>query len=143
AAQGPFSFSNIYLRSAEARLGSRHIMFYDPRPVAFGGFDALVLGTHLLFVTNHALLLAFRVRRRPVLYWGHGVERSDSALKARLARLATNYLAYTEGGASWLAAHGYPRDRIHVVRNTIDMEAQVASYNSAADQSEGDLRAEF
>ena len=41
-----------------------------------------------------------------------------------LARQADGYLAYTEGGAENLRRIGMPDEKVWVVRNTIDVEAQ-------------------
>jgi glycosyltransferase involved in cell wall biosynthesis len=126
AAPGPFSFPNIPVRHHEFGLASRTAIYQALGPVVRHGFDAIVLGTHLLFVSHHLAFAYAKVRRRPVLYWGHGHERAEPRLKCRLASLADGYLAYTSGGARWLEAHGVAADRITVVRNTIDVEDQVA-----------------
>jgi glycosyltransferase involved in cell wall biosynthesis len=126
AAAGPFSFPNIRVRHREFPLGGRTAIYQSLRPLVRRGFDGIVLGTHLLFVSNHLAFAYAKARRRPVLYWGHGHERAEPRLKCRLARFADGYLAYTSGGATWLRAHGVRADRITVVRNTIDVEDQIA-----------------
>src|SRR3546814_15276519 len=77
------------------------------------------------------------MRRKPVLLWGFGFHvkmgagfRSQApgtlalaagGFKNAIARAADGYLAYTGRGAEALAAIGLSRDRIWVVRNTIDI----------------------
>ncbi|HKP17781.1 MAG TPA: glycosyltransferase family 4 protein [Gaiellaceae bacterium] len=125
AADGPFAFPNIAVRHHELRLPRRTAIYQSLAPVLREGFDAVVLGTHLLFLSNHLAFAHFKARGRPVLYWGHGRELAEPGLKSRLARLADGYLAYTEGGAAWLARQGVPAEQITVVRNTLDMDEQI------------------
>jgi glycosyltransferase involved in cell wall biosynthesis len=124
AAAGPFRFPNLPVRHRELALPGRTAIYQSLGHVLRLPFDGVVLGTHLLFLSNHLAFAAFKARRRSVLYWGHGREQAEPRLKAWLARLADGYLAYTEGGAEWLASTGLPRARITVVRNTVDVEAQ-------------------
>ena len=61
-----------------------------------------------------------------VAFWGHGrtYTKSPSSLeettKDAVTRLGSWFFAYTEGGAAHVASQGFPRERITVVRNSID-----------------------
>src|SRR3954469_18893783 len=124
SADEPFAFAHLPLDTRDISVAGRSFTVLAARPVLRGGFDVLVLGTHLLLVTNHLLFLAFKARGRPVLYWGHGKERTQRTPKRWLAHRADHYLAYTSGGAQWVIEHGMPADRVTVVRNTLDMSEQ-------------------
>jgi glycosyltransferase involved in cell wall biosynthesis len=143
AAEGPFAFPNIAVRHRELHLRGRTAIYESLGPLLRHGFDGVVLGTHLLFLSRHVAFAYFKARRRPVLYWGHGHEQAEPRLKCRLARLADGYLAYTNGGASWLAGQGVPADRITVVRNTLDVEGQVELHSRLEAVDEARLRAEL
>jgi glycosyltransferase involved in cell wall biosynthesis len=75
------------------------------------------------------LLLARQPRRAKVALWGHGVRQAKRASRAerlferRVTRAAHWFFAYTEGGAERLARTGFPRERITIVQNTIDVES--------------------
>lgn len=64
-----------------------------------------------------------------VAVWGQGRTYSTaqgpvaSSLKQFLTRRAQWFFAYTEAGADYAAARGFPRTRISVLNNTIDEEA--------------------
>jgi glycosyltransferase involved in cell wall biosynthesis len=140
AAEEPFAFPTIEVRPRALRLPGRTAIYQPLGPLLRSGFDALVLGTHLLFLSNHVAFACMKARGRPVLYWGHGREQAETGLKSRLARLADGYLAYTEGGARWLASHGVPAERITVVGNTLDVEGETELQARLEDEDELALR---
>jgi glycosyltransferase involved in cell wall biosynthesis len=67
------------------------------------------------------------------------------AIKAagRLARLGDGYLAYTEKGRDHLLSIGMAEGQVQVVRNTIDVEEQIALAKAVAGTPEAVLKAEF
>jgi glycosyltransferase involved in cell wall biosynthesis len=83
-------------------------------------------------------MISGRVRDgRKVAFWGHGrtytkpVSRIEGAAKKVLTRQGSWFFVYTHGGAQYLARHGFPRDRITVVRNSIDTTALAEARRSA------------
>jgi glycosyltransferase involved in cell wall biosynthesis len=157
AAHGPFAFPNVFVNAREITIGRKSLV-YQPIVAAVqrGRYDAVVMGTHLQFISNHIILALSRAVHRPVLYWGHGSERAvgDGALsrhlaqlgvgvKRRLARLPDGYLVYTQGGADRLVTQGMSPERITVVPNTLDMDAQVRLHDELRLADEGALRREL
>jgi glycosyltransferase involved in cell wall biosynthesis len=143
----PLNFPNVRSRNLEIQLGGRTLV-YEPvmRRVLSGGFDAIVVGHEVKFVSSMLLFALFRVMRKPALLWGHGYHRASDSSLARflsspIARLADGYLAYTEGGAAKLRAAGVDASRIVVVRNTLDMAEQRASQARIAHVDPSVLRA--
>ncbi|GGT30267.1 hypothetical protein GCM10010271_37900 [Streptomyces kurssanovii] len=61
-----------------------------------------------------------------VALWGHGrtytkgMSRFQGAAKDVVTRRANWFFAYTEGGAAHASSHGFPADRITVLRNCVD-----------------------
>src|SRR5205823_2355554 len=116
AAPPPFAFENLEVRNRFWRIFGRTIV-YQPAfaRVARGGFDALVIGHEVKYLTNIVLCLLFRMLRKPVLLWGFGrnpdlLNYRRSALGRALTRLvqlshtcllriATDFMAYTQSGA--------------------------------------------
>ena len=169
AADGAFAFPNVRVSSHELVLPNSRSLIYQRvlRHIRHGAFDGVVLGTHIQFVSNHAVFALSRLQRRAVLYWGHGVEKvvhngamrpADGGrldrllvgvasrgvtLKNAAAKLADGYLVYTDGGASCLRANGVDPDRITVLRNTIDMREQISLHEQTLGLNELALRREL
>ena len=157
AAEGPFNFPQRHVENREFRIGPGTAV-YQPvvREILSGGYDAVVLSAEIKFVSNVALALLAPLRRIAVLYWGfgyhpqRGFRDSDAphrglfggvnALKDGLTRIADGYLAYTATGVEKLAQIGYPRDRVFVMHNTIDVSEQIALCDRAAAEDPGEIR---
>jgi glycosyltransferase involved in cell wall biosynthesis len=160
AAEGPFDFPNRWTESRELRLGGWTAL-YQPviREILGGGYDVVVLGHEVKFLSNILLALLCKARGIPVLYWGFGYHvkvgfgfTSESKgwaswlaarVKNGLTRLADGYLAYTRKGAERLAAIGFPPERTFVVQNTIDMSGQWRIYDTIRDADPQALRQAF
>jgi glycosyltransferase involved in cell wall biosynthesis len=145
----PYSFPNIRVRNREIGIGRRVVVYQGVvRQILSGGFDAIVVGHEIKFMSSMVLLAAYKLTGRPVVLWGHGYHRSSAAAIARavsgvLARRADGYLAYTQSSSERLLAMGVPEDRITVVRNTIDMTEQRRVHVAAAALDPVALRAEL
>jgi glycosyltransferase involved in cell wall biosynthesis len=160
AAEGPFDFPNRWAEGRELHLGG-WLALYQPviREVLGGGYDVVVLGHEVKFLSNILLALLCKARGTPVLYWGLGYHirgnfgfTSDSKgwvdwlaarVKNGLTRLADGYLAYTKGGAEQLAAIGFPPERTFVLQNTIDISSQCRIYETLKDADPLALREDF
>ncbi len=160
AAKGPFGFAQRWVDNREIRVGP-WTAIYQPvvREILTGGYDAVVLGADLKFVSSVLLALLARLRGIAVLYWdfgyhpkrgfSHGTSAPGGVMavarlvKNALAKLADGYLAYTKSGAERLAAIGYPPDRIFVLQNTIDMTEQLRLYDAVQQREPEQIRAEL
>ncbi len=145
----PYAFPHIRVRNLEVGLGRRRIV-YQPvvRRVLREGYDALVVGHEIKFVSSMALFAAFKLLGRPALLWGHGYHRHSASLPARatsglLARAADGYLAYTDSSAAHLRAIGVPDERITIVRNTIDTREQDRVREALAEADPAALRGQL
>lgn len=162
AAREPFAFAHVRVRNRYLRLGRRFLV-YQPvlGRVIFGGFDAVVLGHEVKFLANLVLSLVFRALGKPVLLWGLGfdtgvttaadalpdratrralAQRVAAKAKAIWALHATSYLAYTRSGGDRVAAQGLARERIHVLRNTIDTSRLIELNDACAGQDPAAIR---
>lgn len=136
----PFDFPNIAIENHELRIAGRSCIW---QPVVWrvirGEFDAAVIGEEIKFVSNLAIALVMRLRRRPVLIWGFGFHQyvaPQNTIFARIAanlvnnfkklffRIASGFLVYTEGGMKALQALPSPPKRVVVLKNTIDVERE-------------------
>jgi glycosyltransferase involved in cell wall biosynthesis len=160
AATGPFAFPQRWIENREIRLGP-WTAIYQPvlREILGGGYDAVVLGADLKFLSSVLLALLAKLRGIAVLYWdfgyhprrgfGHRTDANDGVMavarrvKEALARMADGYLAYTRAGAERLAGIGYPRERIFVLQNTIDMSEQLRLHETVRHRDPQAIRAEL
>lgn len=160
AADGPFAFANRWVTNREIHIGRWNVI-YQPAlwAVLTGGYHAVVLGHEIKFISNLLLALLCKLRGTPVLYWGIGYHikfalglkgeakgwatQTASVLKDILARLADGYLVYTARGAEKLAAIGFPKDRIHILQNTIDMTQQIQLHSVLSEVDPADVRREL
>ena len=89
--------------------------------------DVMVIPDNLRVLSTLAILLVRRLRQKPVLVWGHGVNFQPdwfgermAGLRARLLRLADRYLVYTDACIPPMRMRGFDPDRIVVIGNAID-----------------------
>ena len=148
AAKPPFAFKSESVRNRFVRVFGRSLV-YQPVffRIAFGRFDALVIGHEIKYFMNIVLLYWFRLMGKPVLFWGfgtgqdfqdqdrgpigHAVTRLVNALKRFLVRSASGYLAYTDSGVATVERAGMMRNRIRVLNNTIDLDEEIAAHAAA------------
>ena len=160
AVKGPFAFPQRWVRNREIRIGS-WTAIYQPviREILTGGYDAVVLSAEAKYISNIALALAAPLRRIAVLYWGfgyhpqRGFRDSDTPqrgmfggvnfLKDAMTRMADGYLAYTTTGVEKLVEFGYPRDRVFVLQNTIDITEQRRLCDQVQADDPAQIRAEL
>ena len=101
------------------------------------GSDLVIAEQAIRNVETYALAARSRIRGPAFALWGHGRTYTteqrghEVALKNALTRQASWFFAYTAGGAQYVAAHGFPRERITVVQNSIDTEWLKAQAQSA------------
>jgi glycosyltransferase involved in cell wall biosynthesis len=152
-----YPFPTVKVRNRTFRLLGRRL-FYQPLiwKVVFGGFHAVVLGYEVRLLSNFVILELCRLVGKPVLYWGHGFEKTEDGrpatspltkltarLKLALARRASGYIAYTNSGRRFLLDHGFPEEHVAVARNTIDMAEHRALHARFADRDPAELRRRF
>lgn len=148
AADGPFSFPSSHVQNHEWNVGGS-ILVYQPvlRTYLKDEFDGAIIGHEFKFISSLAVLMVSLLLRRPVIWWGFGFRKAYGAwqndtgtsLKDRIARwaadrlakLGSGYLVYTEAGRDYLLGIGIPENRIQVLRNTIDVEEQIALSQTA------------
>ncbi len=127
-------------RCTEGRLPWERSLAVKALPAWLGGFeyqalpwrellaaDVVIIPDSVRCVSNLLVLLLRRLRGKPVLTWGHGVNFQPDALsrlleplRYRLLRLARGNLVYTQTCVAALQAAGFDQGRIYVTENAID-----------------------
>jgi len=157
AAEGPFDFPNVNVTNHELCIAGKSLIYQGVlRRIMRERFNAVIMGTHVQFLSNHLVLLTFKTIGRPVLYWGHATEKTTGGnrvamslsraafhIKHRTIHLADGYLAYTKSGAKQLLDSGFDTDSVVAVGNTLDMETQAALHQQMQALDEGLLREEL
>jgi len=157
AAPLPYAFPNRRVSNYFFRfLGRSFAVQSAVSPILFGGYDALVVGHEIKYVTSLFLILYFRLRRRPIILWGHGnardlegarrsgtqklVSRLVDGIKTRMVGLATGYMAYSASGTAYLRQLGMRPDAVTVLLNTIDMSDEIAAYATWQQRDRAEVR---
>jgi len=152
-----FDFPNVRVVNRVVSLGGYRAI-YQPvmKQVASGSYDAVVLGHEVKFLSNLMLFALCKLTGTPVLWWGHGFAKEEmrslripllsqavEALKFQLARSADRYLVYSEGGSERLQQAGMPSEKIAMVRNTMDIEAECRLYTRLNRIDPAEIRQQF
>ena len=121
-----FRFPNKKVKNRTFRIGNLTAIYQPVHGILLNGkFDAVVFGHETKLISNLLHFFLFKVFRKPVLIWGHGFHKASDGFLSRLSykflsRFSDGYLVYTDQGATRLAEAGVSRERITVVRNTLD-----------------------
>ena len=117
------------LPSREVRLPFGHSLVWQPAHRAARDSDLVVMEHAVRHLAVWPFLSMRRAGRGPMLaFWGHGANlqatsfpaNASEPVKRWASRRADWWFAYTEGSAERVAAHGFPRERITVVNNTVE-----------------------
>lgn len=111
------------------------------RDVLAGGHDAYVLAGRIYTLSAWAALVVGRLRRRRVIFWGHGWKRPEGGAKRRLRlafyALADGLLVYGDRAKELGISYGVPEEKIKVVYNSIypeSMTGRAAAGEGSAEQ---------
>jgi glycosyltransferase involved in cell wall biosynthesis len=145
------------LTNREFRIAGKTLV-YQPavRKVTGTGFDGAVIGAELKLLANVVLFSLLKLKRRPVLLWGQGVDKrkdegpvmrllsgSGSFIRLAAARRADGYAVYTSAGRDRLADAGVDPSKVFVIRNTLDVEAESELHRRFKAEPEHQLREEL
>ncbi len=156
----PYGFETLEIVNREVSIGGKPLIWQNLVLPFWREFDAAILGDEVKYLSHAAIAVAAKLRRRPVIFWGFGIQQElnvnaatgaigrfaagcGARFRAGLMRLGDGYLAYTEAGVAPAMASGFPRERVVVVHNTIDIEEQRRLAASIASESESDCRNRF
>ena len=102
-------------------------------------YRAIVLLADPNFASTWVAATLARLRGVPVLFWGHGWLRPESAIKrfvrASYFALSTRFLVYAERGRRLGIESGFPAERITVIYNSLDVaraDAVIADIESGS-----------
>ncbi len=112
-------------------------------------YDAVVFELGWQIVSNPFVIRAAHQAGSVVMPWTKGISESGEArpgwrrwLERRFIHHCDALIAYGKGTVDYFAAYGFPRDRMFVAQNTMDVTAIVAD-RVAAEKRGAELRAEF
>ena len=93
------------------------------------GYDLVIVEQANAALLNYPLLLSRYVTLRPrrIAYWGHGANLNQKGnyllnrMKRGLTGAVDHWFAYTQMSADLVSATGFPRNRITVLNNSMDV----------------------
>lgn len=90
--------------------------------------DVLIVMGSPYSITAWLLGLMGKIKRTPVLMWGHGLLRNESGpkwwIRGLLYRLAAGQLLYGEYAKKLLVGKGFNPDSLYVIYNSLDYDLQ-------------------
>lgn len=93
-----------------------------------GQFDTVIMHAVPHWPCTWVGGLLARLRGRRVFFWGHGYLSPPRGLKGLVRRLfyavPTDHMVYSRLSKAYLIAAGWPAERVHVIWNSLDTEAQ-------------------
>lgn len=97
-------------------------------PALWGDFDAYIMEGDVYYLSSWVGAIFARLRRRRVVFWGHGWTRVDRGFKqlvrALFYRLADGLLLYGDRAKSIGIQYGFAADRLYVMYNSLDFDQQ-------------------
>lgn len=141
--------TDVPFRVARCRRIRRGIMWQSGvvRLALGGEFDALVMLGNSQWIATWLAAIIARLRGKRVYFWTHGWIRRPAGLKGAFRnafyRLANGLLLYGHLAKQYGIEAGFSPDRLHVIYNSLDYEAQKAARATVGDSDERDLRREL
>ncbi len=101
-------------------------------------FRALILLGNMYYLSNWVAMALARLTGKKVYLWTHGVRKREAGLKKVLRmifyRLSDGLMLYGHRAASILAEAGMPSEKMHVIYNSLDFDAQNEVLDSISDE---------
>lgn len=137
----------IEVNHRDIGVGRRRFTWQPHAPVIRDA-DLVVVQQASRLLLNYYLLAKQQLGGPQVAFWGHGRNfQADSLLqsvaeqaKRMMTRQSHWFFAYTDLTARVLAEHGYPADRITVVKNSIDTVSLAEARDRVSDADIEKLR---
>ena len=139
-----FQFSILPTKTITFKLGRKNIVYQTFWRRA-AQYDLIVVEQALNNLTYPCCQL-HQLTGSKLAYWGHGKHRDVTnpsrlklwleKLKMLLTRQANGFFAYTPGVKSYLLQQGLPSERVFVLNNTIDIQAQRRAFEQYRPQKE-------
>lgn len=156
-AEQPYGFETLAVTNKEVTFGKSSVIWQTLVRNFWRDFDAVILGDEAKYLSHFAIMVAAKMKRKPVMLWGFGFSSSfknirstglvrnlirslGHALRAMRVRFADGYLVYTKEGAVELAEAGFPLARIAIMQNTVDIEFQQILHDEIALEPEMESR---
>lgn len=120
-------------------VGKRELVIRQLGDLGLGSSDLVIVEQAIKNLETYPLLLRRRRDGPSVAMWGHGRSysvRQPAALasaKQWLTRRTDWFFSYTEAGAEHVVEHGFPRERVTVLNNTIDTAGLASDLSGVGD----------
>ena len=99
-----------------------------------GEFDSYILLGNIFFISTWVAAIIIKLRKKKVYFWTHGITSYETGLKWKLRsffyNLSDGVLLYGNKAKEVMAKNGFPKDKLHVIYNSLDYEKQSKFRNS-------------
>ncbi|CAG0988478.1 partial D-inositol 3-phosphate glycosyltransferase, partial [Anaerolineae bacterium] len=141
------SIRGLVAKRWDIRLGNSITLFWQPdaiKVVLRKKPDVIIALGNPYSLTAWALIALGSLLGIPTLLWGHGLLTSESGPKWWLRRffysLAHGQLLYSDYAKELLIKQGFDPNRLFVVYNSLDYDAQTKAANEISEQDCSDFR---
>jgi glycosyltransferase involved in cell wall biosynthesis len=112
--------------------------------------DLIIIVQENSYITNYLLVLGRYIFKYKLAYFGHGKNyqaKNGNNLAERWKKLWMNkcdwWFTYTEGSAKNISSNGYPKNKITVFNNSIDISTLKDRLNRITQKEIEEIRSEF
>jgi glycosyltransferase involved in cell wall biosynthesis len=96
-------------------------------------YDAYILYGEMNSLSNWVAAFICKIRRKPLLIWGHGLYGDEKSLKKFLRilyyKIAEYHLVYSNRSRMFMVDSGFDPDRVFTVYNSLDHSTHMRLYN--------------
>jgi glycosyltransferase involved in cell wall biosynthesis len=97
-------------------------------------FDAYILYGEMYTISNWISALICKIRRKPLLFWGHGLYGNEKNIKkfVRLLyyKIADYHLVYSNRSRELMISSGFSADNVFTVYNSLDFNTHSKQYEA-------------
>jgi len=113
----------------------KNILFFQTgiiRNCLVARYDAYIINGEMQCISNWVAALVCKVRKKPVLFWSHGIYGDETRIKRTLRmlfyKIADYHLLYGERSRHLMINSGFSAERIYTVFNSLDYPAHKKLY---------------
>jgi glycosyltransferase involved in cell wall biosynthesis len=95
-------------------------------------YDAYILYGEMNSVSNWIAALICRIRRKPLLYWGHGLYGNERGFKKFFRilyyRIANYHLVYSNRSRNYMIDAGFSMEKVYTVYNSLNFNTHMKQF---------------
>jgi glycosyltransferase involved in cell wall biosynthesis len=101
-------------------------------------YDAYILNGEMHIISNWFAVIICKIRRKPILLWGHGIYGNEKCLKKAIRhafnRIASSNLVYGKRAGILMINSGINSNKVFTVYNSLDFNTHMKHYEDRDDK---------